>query len=291
MAGTSPHTSTDAALTPRPKPLAGPCPPRVLFLGGGKTLFRISRAFRSRHPTREPAPEAAAVPGSHGEGRRALPAGAARAILGRAGSGHMVTAGPAGPAPAAPPGGCGCSAPAASAGPARPANDAGGARGALGAAAGTAPRAGAAGARRAARDSTEPPGTSDLRSPGRPGPPRGPADNRAGTAGLVPGSLHCPAATRPLPGLAALSRGRSREGQGAAGPGTQVPGRARHRGRRGQTRRWRARQGEGGCGTREPYRPARRPPGAGTALLTSPGGRRGGSRRSPLPPPSRARRS
>lgn len=113
-------------------------------------------------------------------------------------------------------------------GPARPAHNAGGAEAQP---AGTPPQAGGAGARRAARDSTEPLGTSDLRSPGRPGPLRGPADNRAGTAGLVPGFLHCPAATRPLPGLAALSRGRSREGQGAAGPGTQVPGRARHRGR------------------------------------------------------------
>lgn len=90
---------------------------------------------------------------------------------------------------------------------------------------------GGGGARREAQDNREPVGTSDLRSPGRPRPPRGPADNRAGTAGLVPGFLHCPAATRPLSGLAALSRRRSREGQGAAGPGTQVPSRARHRGR------------------------------------------------------------
>lgn len=148
MAGTSPHTSTDAVLMPWPKPLAGACPPLALFLGG-EMLFRISRASRSRHPAREPVPEAVPVRTPRraaGSARRGRPG-----HLGSGCSGHMVTA----RSPRRP-GSCGPARWAAGpAGPARPGpRTKPGAPGAPGT--GRAPRSGAGAAGPAGRPGTAP---------------------------------------------------------------------------------------------------------------------------------------
>ncbi|XP_066846673.1 collagen alpha-1(I) chain-like [Anser cygnoides] len=113
--------------------------------------------------------------------------------------------------------------------------------------------------------SRPPPAPPSRRAPGERRPPAQPppggapsqglADNGARTAGLVPGFLRRPAAaTRPLPGLAALSRGRSRPGRGGGAPAPPPPPGP---GRGATARRHRHRAAEGsGAGRAGPPRPA-----------------------------------
>lgn len=169
-----------------------------------------------RAPCTEPRPPAA------GGGGLSAP-GAARAILARDGCGHMVTAPSAGSASTASPrrGPARCDrtlSPGGSrrSGPVCAQCRAGSGRGQW------APNPPEPAGRSGPAPSPQGPATPARRA-GQ-APSRGLADNGASTAGLVPGFLRRPAATRPLPGLAALSCGRSQAGRGTAGPGARGPG-------------------------------------------------------------------